>query len=71
MMEKSPIETDRDLLLKLFKEEADHVIKPDTSSSSPSSSVSNILSNSSVENMPILHIDDLIKIYRDVIRNVK
>ena len=69
MMEKSPIETDRDLLLKLFKEEADHVIKPDTSSSS--SSVSNISSISSVENMPILHIDDLIKIFRDVTGNIK
>ena len=68
MMEKSPIETDRDLLLKLFKEEADHVIKPDTSSSS---SVSNISSISSVENMPILHIDDLIKIFRDVTGNLK
>ena len=68
MMEKSPIETDRDLLLKLFKEEADHVIKPDTSSSS---SVSNISSISSVENMPILHIDDLIKIFRDVAGNLK
>ena len=68
MMENSPIETDRDLLLKLFKEEADHVIKPDTSSSS---SVSNISSINSVENMPILNIDDLIKIYRGVTGNIK
>ena len=31
----------------------------------------NMTSTSSVENEPILHIDDLIKIYRDVIGNIK